>query len=61
MSFEILNIDVALQISNEILFEESFGDALINSINKFEAIQTLVNIYRYKQGQYRTLTNQINE
>ena len=29
MSFGALNIDVALQISNKILFEESFGDALI--------------------------------
>ena len=57
MSFETLNIDVAFQISNKMLFEEPFSDALINSINKFGAIQTLVNIYRYKQGQYRTLTN----
>ena len=28
MSFGALNIDVALQISNKILFEESFGYAL---------------------------------
>ena len=28
MSFGALNIDVALQISNKILFEECFGDAL---------------------------------
>ena len=28
MSFEILNVDMALQISNKILFEEYFGDAL---------------------------------
>lgn len=28
MSFGVLNIDVALQISNKILFEEPFGDAL---------------------------------
>ena len=29
MSFGTLNIDVALQISNKILFEEPFGDALM--------------------------------
>ena len=28
MFFRALNIDVALQISNKILFEEPFGDAL---------------------------------
>ena len=28
MSFEALNINVTLQISNKILFEEPFGDAL---------------------------------
>ena len=28
VSFGVLNIDVALQISNKILFEEFFGDAL---------------------------------
>ena len=28
MSFEALNINVALQINNYYLFEESFGDAL---------------------------------
>ena len=28
MSFGALNIEVALQIINKILFEESFGDAL---------------------------------
>ena len=28
MSFGVLNIEMALQIINKILFEESFGDAL---------------------------------
>ena len=28
MSFETLNIDVAIQISNKILFKEFFGDSL---------------------------------
>ena len=33
MFFGALNIDVALQISNKILFEEPFGDALTTSFN----------------------------
>ena len=28
MSFGALNVDITLQISNKILFEKSFGDAL---------------------------------
>ena len=45
MSFGALNIVVTLQISNKILFEEPFGDALIKCVsNKHSYKETLAAI-----------------
>ena len=42
MSFETLNIDVALQISNKILFEKFFGYALTLSVLQLSRISVTV-------------------